>query len=102
MKKIQTSVLEIVNISKSSSTLSRKYFIRLVSMDTKDWWCHFLIYGWTSISSPFGELATCLGDVAYCEELVDNLDSANNASGKLGGVAGVLAGAHNWKRQNKQ
>lgn len=54
-------------------------------------------YRCTSISIPFGELATCLGDVAYCDELVDNLDNANNASGKFGGVAGVLAGAHTWK-----
>lgn len=60
-----------------------------------------LIYRWTSISIPFGELATCLGDVAYCEELVDNLDNANNASGKFGGVAGVLAGAHNCNKKLK-
>jgi len=37
--------------------------------------------------------------VAYGDELnfsdVDNLDRAIKASGKLGGVAGVLAGAHN-------
>ena len=56
-------------------------------------------YRCTSISIPFGELATCLGDVAYCDELVDNLDNANNASGKFGGVAGVLAGAHIWKKE---
>lgn len=28
---------------------------------------------------------------------MESFDNANNASGKLGGVAGVFAGAHNWK-----
>lgn len=53
---------------------------------------------------PLGEWATCCGEVAYGEELnfsvVESFDNANNASGKLGGVAGVFAGAHNWKKQN--
>ena len=53
----------------------------------------------------WGEWATCVGDVAYGDELnfsaVDNLDKANKASGKFGGVAGVLAGAHNCKYKNK-
>lgn len=31
---------------------------------------------------------------------MESFDNANNASGKLGGVAGVFAGAHNWKKQN--
>lgn len=48
---------------------------------------------------PCGECATCCGDVAYGDELnfsdVESLESADNASGKFGGVAGVLAGAHN-------
>lgn len=48
-----------------------------------------------------GEWETCVGDVAYGDELnfsvVDNFERAISASGKLGGVAGVFAGAHNWK-----
>lgn len=58
-----------------------------------------------SISIVCGEWETCVGDVAYGDGLnfsaVDNLDRAINASGKLGGVAGVLAGAHNWKTKRQ-
>jgi len=61
----------------------------------------FPTYLCASISMVCGEWETCVGDVAYGDELnfsdVDNLDRAIKASGKLGGVAGVLAGAHNWK-----
>lgn len=43
--------------------------------------------------------------MAYGDELnfsaVDNLDRAMRASGKLGGVAGVFAGAHNCNENNK-
>lgn len=45
----------------------------------------------------WGECETCVGDVAYGDELnfsaVDSLDKAMRASGKFGGVAGVFAGA---------
>lgn len=47
---------------------------------------------------PLGDCATCWGDVAYGDELnfsvVESLDKAIKASGKFGGVAGVLAGVH--------
>ena len=39
-----------------------------------------------------GELPVCFSCV-----LVDNLENAISASEKLGGVAGVFAGAHNYK-----
>lgn len=61
--------------------------------------CIEVFYLWASISIVWGECATCVGDVAYGDELnfsaVDNLDRAIRASGKFGGVAGVFAGAHN-------
>lgn len=64
---------------------------------------------------PFGDWAICwhCGEAAYaaCGEYadtgepntllvspVDNFEKAANASGKFGGVAGVLVGAQNWKR----
>lgn len=57
------------------------------------------IYLWASTPMVCGECETCVGDVAYGDELnfsaVDNLDSATRASGKFGGVAGVFAGAQN-------
>ena len=40
------------------------------------------------------------GDVAYLSA-VDNLAKAASASGKLGGVAGVLVGVHNCANMNK-
>lgn len=61
------------------------------------------LYLWALISIA-GEWETCGGDEAYEELLyfsaVDNLDRAIKASGKLGGVHGVLAGAHSWKYKN--
>lgn len=43
--------------------------------------------------------------MAYGDELnfsvVESFDNANKASGKLGGVAGVLAGVHNCNQTNE-
>ena len=57
-------------------------------------------WGATSIGCVFCEHCVRVGDVAYMAgelpsfSVVDSLENAVKASGKLGGVAGVLAGTH--------
>lgn len=61
-------------------------------------------YRCASTSMLLGEWDSCWGDEAYGEDPnlsdVDSLDSALSASGKFGGVAGVLAGVHSWNRDS--